>query len=163
MIVADQTLFPYNAVNLLASRFQTIDPELFVCKRPLRESDPIQAIAVFAEQWVPDTESLEMRGALGAQEPTLSTYYISIQCFIKDMDEERGAAIHATLSKRVRAMLYRDDVIRIGLHLLTATVEGSTETTKGYGIRTQRYLSNELQGSWLYLSQIESWLETEIN
>jgi hypothetical protein len=147
----------------MVTRFKTIDSDLFVCKRPLRASDPVQSIGVYAEQWVPDPTSLEMRGAPGAQEPTLSTYHISIQCFIKDMDEERGAAVHATLSKRVRAMLYRDDVLRIGLHLLTATVEGSTETTKRFGIRTQRYLSNELEGSWLYLSQIESWLETEIN
>ncbi len=163
MITADQTLFPYNAVNLMADRFQTLDPELFVCKRSLRESDPVQAIGVYGEYWSPDPDSLEMRGRSIAEEPTLSRYYISIQCFVKDMDEERGAAVHATLSKRVRTMLYHDDVLRIGLHLLTATVDGSTETTRKFGISTQRYLSNELQGSWLYLSLLESWLETENN
>jgi hypothetical protein len=163
MIVPDQTLFPYNAVNLLVPQFQTIDADLFLCKRPLRASDPVQSIGVFAETWMPNPDSLEMRGAVGSQEPTLSTYHISIQCLVRDMDEERGAAAHATLSKIVRAMLYRDDTIRIGLHLLTATVEGSTETTKTFGIRTQRYLSNEVQGTWLYLSQIEAWLETETN
>jgi len=163
MIVADSTIFPYNAVNLMATRFVTIDADLVVVKRPLRESDPVQAIGVYAEAWMPDVDSLEMRGQVSAQEPTLSTYRISIQCFVKDMDEERGAATHATLSKIVRTMLYRDDVLRIGLHLLTATVGGSTETTRRFGISTQRYLSNELQGSWLYLSQIESWLETENN
>lgn len=161
MLTADSTQFPYNAVNLMVPRFQTIDSELFICKRPLRESDPVQAIGIFAEQWIPNEDSREMRGPSKAEEPTLSTYHISIQCFVKDMDEERGAAVHSTLSKRVRVMLYRDDTLRIGLHLLTATVGSSTERTKRYGIRTQRYLSNELQGSWLFLSQIEAWLETE--
>jgi hypothetical protein len=162
MITADATYFPYNAVDKIVTTLRLIDPEIIVVKRPLRDSDPVQCIGVFASQWMPDEESYEMRGLpTGIHEPTLSSYIISIQVFVKDADEERGAATHATLSKIVRAMLYRDAGLRVALRALTAVVAGSTESTRRFGVRTQRYLSNELSGSWFYLSNIEFWLETE--
>jgi hypothetical protein len=162
MISTNTTFFPYNAVNVMATRFATIDSDLVILKRPLRASDPVQTIGVSAAQWLPDEESFEMRGLPAAiHEPTLSSYLITIQVFVKDTDEERGAAVHATLAKHVRTMLYRDTALIVGLRQLSATVSGSTESTGRFGIRTQRYLSNELSGSWLYLSNIEFWLETE--
>ena len=162
MILAVGTDFPYNAVDAMAARFEDIDPELFVIKRPLRESDPIQSIGVFGVQWMPDEDSFEMKGLPAAiHEPTLANYIITVQMMVKDADEERGAGAHATLSKIVRTMLYRDEALRVALRQLSSTVAGSTERTGRFGVRTQRYLSNELSGSWLYLSTIEFWLETE--
>jgi hypothetical protein len=162
MIIVDSTYFPYNAIDKIAECMAQIDPDIVILKRPLRESDPVQSIGVFASQWLPEEDSYEMKGGpLGIHEPTLSSYIISIQVFVKDADEERGAAVHATLSKIVRAMLYRDDTLRVALRALTAVAAGSTERTGKFGVRAQRYLSNELSGSWLYLSTIEFWLETE--
>lgn len=164
MISANSTFFPYNAIDKLALAFSDIDQDgdLVVLKRSLRESDPVQAIGIFASHWTPDNDSKEMKGVIGgASEPTLSRYVISIQVYIKDMDEERGAAVHATLAKIVRAMLYRDTALHVALRALTASVAGSTESTRRFGVDTQRYLSNELQGSWLYLSIVDFWLETE--
>jgi hypothetical protein len=162
VIAVDYTQFPYNAVNLIAARAQTLDADLFVTKRPLRESDPIQSIGVFGQQWMPDEDSYEMRGLPGGvHQPTLSSYLLGIQAFVKDGDEERGAATHGTLSKMVRTMLVNDPTLRVGLRSLSVTTSGSTERTQRFAVRTQRYLSNELSGSWLYLSTIELWLETE--
>ena len=162
MIYADATQFPYNAVDLMASRFQTLDADLYVAKRPLRESDPNQSIGVFGQQWMPNEESYEMRGLpQGLREPTLANYLLGIQAFVKDGDEERGAATHGTLSKLVRSMLVNDPTLRVGLRSLSVTTSGITERAQRFGVRTQRYLSNELSGSWLYLSTIELWLETE--
>lgn len=162
MISADMQVFPYNAVDVMAWRLGTIDPDVFVTKRPLRESDPIQSIGVFASQWMPDDDSYEMRGLPGGiHEPSLATYLIGIQAFVKDADEERGAATHGTLTKLVRTMLYRDPSLRVGLRELSVDMSGSQERTTKFGVRTQRYLSNELSGSWLYLSTIEFGLETE--
>jgi hypothetical protein len=111
---------------------------------------------------MPDESSFEMRGApLGRHEPTLQQYLITVQGFVKDMDEERGLDVHAVLSKRLRAMLYRDDPLRVGLLALSVVMNGSTERAKRFGVRTQRYVSNEINGSWLYLSTLEFWLETE--
>lgn len=164
MIAADGTFFPYNAIDKIAEAFVPIDldGDLIVVKRPLRESDPVQTIGVFASAWMPEENSYEMRGGLGgASEPTLSRYMISIQIYVKDMDAERGAAVHATLAKIVRSMLYRDTALHVALRALTANVAGSTESTRRFGVSAQRYLSNELSGSWLYLSIVDFWLETE--
>lgn len=161
-IVENPDLFPNNAVSILQTRCKLIDSDLFVIRRPLRESDPTQSIGVFASAWEPDEESYEMRGSpQGPSEPTLQTYRIAVQAFVKDMDEERGLATHATLSKMIRSMLYRDDPLRVALSALSATMDDSTERTKRWGIRQTRYFSNEIEGNFLYLSVLEFWLETE--
>lgn len=162
MITADDTEFPANAISLIATASAGLDSDLFVAKRPLRESDPNQSIGVYASMWLPDENSYEMRGRPdGIHEPTLQSYTIGVQAFVKDMDAERGLVVHATLSKMVRRLLYRDDTLRLGLRALQVTVDGSTERTQRFGVRSQRYVSNELQGTWLYLSTIEVFLETE--
>lgn len=162
MITDTISVFPNNAISLMKTRLATIDADLFITGRPLRETDPVQAIGVFSESWSPEESSYEMRGLpSGRQEPTLQDYLITVMGFVKDMDEERGLAVHAILAKRIRAMLYRDEQLRLGLLALTVTMNGSTERTKRFGIRTQRFVSNELNNSWLYLSTLEFWLETE--
>jgi hypothetical protein len=162
MITAATPVFPNNAVELIATRSQSLDTDLFVVKRPLRESDPAQSVGVFGSQWNPTEDSYEMTGYQPSiHEPTLSAYLIGVQAFVKDMDELNGLATHSVLSKMIRVMLYRDDSLRVGLRSLSVVMNGSTERTQRFGIRTQRYLSNDLQGVWLYLSTLEFWLETE--
>lgn len=164
MIENDITTFPQNVIEVIASRVKpVIDSEISVFRRPLRTSDPNQSFGVFPNLWQPNTDSFEMRGRHdpGPNEPTLQTYSIGLQAFVKDMDEERGLAIHSVFAMRVRDMLYRDQTLRVGLASLSSTAGGSTERAKNWGIRTQRYLSNELEGSWLHLSTLEFWLETE--
>jgi hypothetical protein len=155
-------VFPNNIVDLVQTRTALLDEDLFVIRRPLRTSDPNQAVGIFASQWLPNEESYEMLGGpVGRHEPTLQTYLVTVQAFVKDMDEERGLAVHSVLSKMIRAMLYRDNALRVGLSALLVSMNGSTERTQRWGIRQQRYFSNELSGSWLYLSNLEFWLETE--
>lgn len=162
MITDTVPVFPNNIVDLLAERCALLDDELFVIKRPLRNSDPNQSIGISAALWTPDDDSQEMRGGNpGPSEPTLSRYTIAVQAFVKDMDEVRGLATHSVLSKLVRNMLYRDNPLRIGLSSLSTLQDGVTERARRWGIATQRYFSNELDGSWLYLSTLEFWLETE--
>jgi hypothetical protein len=160
--IADGPVFPSNAIDLTKTRAALIDPDLFVTGRPLRESDPVQSVGVFGTRWLPDEESYEMKGApAGRHEPTLQSYLITVQGFVKDMDEERGLIVHSILSKKLRAMLYRDDPLRVGLLALSVNMSGSTERATRFGVRTQQFVSNELNGSWLYLSTLEYWLETE--
>ena len=162
MIVEDQNVFPNNVVELVTARTRLLDTDMFVTKRPLRESDPNQSVGVFAAQWLPEEDSYEMVAApVGRHEPTLQQYIITVQAFVKDMDEERGLATHSVLSKMIRSMLYRDDPLRVALGSLSVTTDNSIERTQRWGIRQQRYFSNELSGSWLYLSTLEFWLETE--
>lgn len=168
MIVESTSVFPNNVVELVSERFKLIDEDLHVVRRPLRPNDPVQSIGVFGSLWTPDQESLEIigmgaSGVPGPQEPTISRYVISIQAFVKDMDEERGLATHSVLSKMILAILYRDQPLRVALSQLTAEVLGVSERTKRWGITTQRFLNNELgDNEWLYLSTVEFWLDTEI-
>ncbi|HEY6019716.1 MAG TPA: hypothetical protein VIY48_07390 [Candidatus Paceibacterota bacterium] len=162
MIVVDNSVFPNNAVEILATAFIEIDADLSIFKRPLRREDPIQSVGVFAQQWYPQEESYEMRGTpQGQHEPTLQNYYLGIQAFVKDAEEVRGLAVHSVLTKRIRTMLYRDNPLRIGLVSLVDVSNGMTERTNRFGIRSVRYVSNEIGGQWLYLSTTEFWLETE--
>jgi hypothetical protein len=163
ILAGDVVAFPNNAVDLVAGRFATLDPDIpaeHILKRPLRNTDPNISIGVFATLWLPDENSMEMKGT-GFHDPTVDTYTLGVQGFVKDMDEERGLASHSVLSEMIRTMLYRDDPLRVGLAALSTSIGGVTKRYRRSGIRTQRYLSNELDGSWLYLSTLEFWLETE--
>jgi hypothetical protein len=160
VITSDVVVFPNNIVNLWQTRVQALDADLKVVRRPLRSSDPIQSVGIVPVEWVPDPDSAEMRGQ-GNVDMSLNTYTLGIQAFVKDGDEERGLATHSVLSKMIRSMLYRDAVLRLGLAALSVTMDGSTERTQRWGIRTQRYVSNEIDGAFLYLSTLEFWLETE--
>jgi hypothetical protein len=162
MITADPTAFPSNIVSAIKTRAQTLDADLYVVRRPLRDSDPPQSIGVAASLWNPEDDSLEMKGVpIGRQEPTLQRYRITIQSFVKNMDEEAGISEHATLSKMVRGMLYRDETLRIQLASLVWTDGVTTERSKRWGVINQRFVSNEIRGVWLFLSVLEFWLETE--
>ena len=162
MIVENQNVFPNNVVELVTARTRLLDTDLWVTNRLLREPDPNNSVGVFAAQWLPEENSYEMVAApVGRHEPTLQQYIITVQAFVKDMDEERGLATHSVLSKMIRSMLYRDDPLRVALGSLSVTTDSSIERTQRWGIRQQRYFSNELSGSWLYLSTLEFWLETE--
>jgi hypothetical protein len=159
VITDELVVFPNNVVSLVATRVGLLDPDLTVLRRPLRESDPVQSAGVFATQWLPDEESHEMKG-LG-HDPSIDRYNVALQAFVKDMDEERGLAVHSVMSEMLRTMLYRDTALRVGLSSLSTNLNGVQKRTTRWGISTQRYFSNELQGSWLYLSTLEFWLETE--
>lgn len=165
-ISATDAVFPNNAVDLIATRLQTLDEDptspLYVAKRPLRRSDPVQSVGVYASYWLPNENSYEMLGGTPPRhQPTLNSYTIAVEAFIKDMDEERGLATHSLLSAMVRSMLYADAPLLLGLRSLQVTIGACTERVQRCGVRTQRYAANELKGSFLYLSTLEYWLETE--
>jgi hypothetical protein len=161
MITADESVFPNNVVELLEISFQGIDPDLTVLKRPLRPSDPNQCIGVFPALWQPEEDSLEM-GHSAPHEPTLAQYQIGIQAFVKDGDEIRGLAIHSILSKRVRGVLYRDQALRVALQSLYVSDGVSTESLRRWGVRTQRYMNNDIDGKFVYVSTLDYWIETEV-
>ena len=162
MINDSVQVFPNNAVVLIASKIADLDPDLFVVRRPLKPDDSTQSVGVFGTQWNPDHDSYEMRGLpQGRHDPSLSSYLITVQGFVKDMDEERGLAVHGVLAKVIRSMLVRNASLHVGLRSLTVVMDGSTEKAQRWGVNRQNFVSNELSGTWLYLSTSEFWLETE--
>jgi hypothetical protein len=163
-IDASSPVFPNNVVDLIATRAQALDADLQILKRPLRASDPIQCVGVFGMLWTPNEDSIEFRGTPGSGPglPTISRYTITVQGLIKDTDDERGLYVHSVLAKMLRSMLYRDTALRVGFAALSVTDLTGTESTSQWGLGTTRYYSNEIKGTWLYLSVLDFWLETEM-
>lgn len=155
--------FPSNVVELLASKFLTIEGLEYVLKRPLRPTDPDMCLGVFPLDWVPG--EFEIGGAVNINipvDPVTSTYLYAIQAFVKHGDEEEGILKHTILSKIVRAMLYRDTGLRVALAALNETSLGMKERTQRWGVRTQRFIQNEISGQFVFLSTMDFWLETEV-
>lgn len=164
MIEQDETVFPNNVVKYVALAMGTIDPDVKVFKRALRNVDPQQSIGVFPQTWGPDPSSLEMQalGAPAPQLPTIQEYTLGVQSFVKDSEEERGLAVHAALSTAVRMVLYTNTNLQVVLGGMSASpATGWTESMRRWGIRTARYFSGEINAQMLYLSTLEFWIETE--
>lgn len=164
MLVVDEAVFPNNVVKWTSQAMKQIDPDIQVFKRALRNTDPQQSIGVFAQAWGPDPESLEMQaiGNPAPQMPTTQEYTLGVQAFVKDAEEERGLAVHAALSQRVRSVLYTDTNLQVVLGQLSVNLDGGwTESMRRWGVRTARYFSGEINAQMLYLSTLEFWIETE--
>jgi hypothetical protein len=160
VINPDEPCFPNNVVAALAFVTEGIDEDLEVLKRPLRPTDPKQAVGIYGTLWQPDNDSFEM-GHIVPGEPTLQSYQIGIQTLIKDGDSQRGLAASSVLSRDIRLMLYRNDPLRVALGSLYVEVGTSRESMRRWGIRSQRYLSNDIEGTFVFSSVIDMWIETE--
>jgi hypothetical protein len=167
MITGDEVAFPNNCVSLLAGRFKQlwVDPVLdeeatAIHLRPLTREDRSESIGIYPALWTPVEDSYEFLGRSPA-EATLNRYLVMIQNYIKDGDRERGAAKHSVFATRTRNVLYRDAALRIAFPQLVVTDLGVTERVKRWGVQQQRFFSNELAGTWVYLSNLEFFIETE--
>lgn len=151
-------VFPNNAIELIWTRAKDLyEPDLNILRRPLRSTDGTQSIGVHPTDWVPDETSWEFT----SKEPTIQRYIIRIQALCKESDEEKGIAIHSVMSKAIRSLLYNDNPLQVGLDMLSVTMNGVTERIQRRGISRQRYLSNEINGLFVYLSVLDFYLETE--
>lgn len=151
-----ETDFPANVVAELEVSLDALVDVDHVLKRPLRPTDPNGSIGIYPVTWSPEEYQI------GQYDPAVTKYLIAIQSLVKHGDEELGIALHSRLAKQVRVMLYRDDELRVRLGALSTEESGVIERTQRWGVRTQRYLNNELQGSFLYLAITELWIETEL-
>lgn len=169
MIQPDLNAFPNNVVEILYPRLKTIDADIPVLRRPLRDGDGQQAIGVFPTTWMPDESSFEMDGGLSiggqpiaASEASLSTYTIIVQGSVTDTNEEQGIGVHNVMAKWIRTLLARDPVLAVGLANLSHTMLGATERIQRRRIGVQRYLDNEIDGVFMFTSWLEYYVETEI-
>lgn len=169
MIEASDVTFPNNIVMVLKESLLTIDPPavgydgLPVFARSIRKTDPIQCIGVTAVLWVPELESEEMTGIDGRVGTTINNYLIGVQTFVKHSNEEDALQISATLAGLVKSKLTVDNTVRQALGALTSTEFGYTERfTRGL-VTGQRFISNELNGWFLHLSNLEFQVQTEIS
>lgn len=165
MINSTIQCFPNNVIALIRTRLlQTVDPEetdptkkIPVYLRPLRSSDSVQCIGIFPTWWLPDEDSFE----IGKSGPTVQRYPFVIQTLVKDAEEERATAAHGIMSKLVRSTLYNDSPLHVGLAALYVDMFGTREKFQKLNIQNQRYLNNEVSGSFIYMSTLNVYVETE--
>lgn len=148
--------FPDNFVAEIKTALEARDELDRVVARPLNPTDAHLSAGVFATEWAPR----EM--VIGQYDPAVSRYGAMIHTFVKHGNEEEGISLHNRLAKMVRVMMYRDEPLRVRLANLSTTEFGVTERIQRWGVSTQRYISNEFQGSFLFLAVTEMWIETEI-
>ena len=162
-----EAVFPNNVVEVLAIVLPGIDDEVTLQKRPLRPTDPNYSLGVYATIWQPNEDSFEI-GHLGGgmdpgpNEPTLSTYQIGIQILVKDSETSRALAVGSLLNRRVRSVLYRNDALRVALSQLFTVEDGVHERMKRWGIRSQRFMSNDIEGKFVFISVLDMFIETEV-
>jgi hypothetical protein len=174
----DSTAFPGNVVSVLAEYFKNLDGDLMVTRRPVRTSDEVQTIGVFATDWDDNRDSQEMNGLLGqniqpgmfptdipvlpgASMGTLGVYSITIQGLVTHTDEEEGIGAHSAMAKRIRVAVADDPNLRLALQPLTSSFGSKTERMQKWEVPRQRFLANEAEGTWIYLSVTELRITTE--
>lgn len=157
-----KAVFPNNVVACLKIVLPGIDPDVTFYSRPLRPTDPNYAISAYGTLWQPNEESYEM-GHSAPSEATLNTYQIGIQTLVKDGDTERGLAVSSILTNRVRAVLYRNEPLRLALGSLYVQDATFRESMRRWGIRNQRFMSNDIEGTFVTISVLDLWIETEMS
>lgn len=151
-------------VSVLETRFTELlndaTQEYSVLTRTLRPTDPNQAIGIFASDWAPFEDSMEMGGPGVPAEPTISRYNFRIQNMVKAANEVEGRQMFARDAKIIRAILYRDQALAVRLRDINEVTLDSSERVMRYGVQRQRFLNNEIRGSFLYLATTELWVDT---
>jgi hypothetical protein len=162
-----EAVFPNNFVKILGIVLPGIADEVVLFPRPLRPTDPNYSLGVYATVWTPVENSYEIGhlgggSPVGPNESTLSQYQVGIQLLVKDSNSERALAVSSLLNRRIRSVLYRNAQLRVALGELYAIEDGVTERMRRWGIRNQRYLSNDLEGKFVFMSVLDMWIETEV-
>lgn len=152
MLIEDAlTILADEALAELGAPFSTE----FVFKRPLRETDPDGSLGLITLEWVPGDS------VIGQWDPAVATYLVQVQAFIKHTDEEEGLSVHTEQARRIRAMLYRGQSLRVRLAAVTETHLHGTERVLKWWVSRQRFAANEIDGQFLYLSTTDLLIQTE--
>lgn len=149
---------PEHIVTSFKQTFNEMLPDHYFAERQLRPTDPQLSIGTTVITW----EHLPTSAQIGQREPAIGRYTVRVQNMVKHLKEEEGRKIHNAQCALVRAVLYRNDALRLRLIGVDEEIEGSAERVKQMGVRRQDFLSNQISGSFLYLCASEVYVETEI-
>lgn len=151
--------FPGNIVSVLKTHLADLDAgpgeQVTLLGRPLRPADPNLSIGVFSIDWRPDGYEIGMVG------PSLSHFEYRIDLLVKHTDEEEGRERHGNLAKAIRAMLYGSETLRAELAQVSEESYGITERVQKWGVRQQRFFTNDIRGEFIFLAAIEFYVDVE--
>jgi len=153
--------FPNNAVEVMVPYFDQINSDIDVVRRPLRPSDADHMIGIFPALWMPWGDEAYEMGHPNPGEPTLQQYQIGIQGLIKHGDSVVGLALHSILANLIRTVLYKNAFLRQAIGGLSVSVGGVTERVRKWEPRVQRYIGNEVEGNFIFVSTAEVMIMTE--
>lgn len=155
-------VFPNNVVQVVTAALEgshaAFEGQAFA--RPLRPTDPNPCIGVFPALWTPGQETLEI-GHNPQGEPTIQTYTIVVQAMNKDSDKDIALSRHSTIAQIVRRTLYRSDPLRVLLGGLVATDGIVQERFQRARLGSQRFMDNEINDQFVFLSVLDLSIETE--
>lgn len=126
-----------------------------VFSRPLRPTDPDISMGVYLVDWTPRDYQI------GQPEPVVGTYEIRVDLLVKHLEEITGRDLSGKYAKMIRTMLYGDADLRVALTAITESYNGRVERVQKCAVRSQKFLNNEVRGTFLYLASSEFYVETE--
>lgn len=151
--------FPGNVVTVLKKYARTITPPddqvLTVVGRALRPVDPNFCVGIYSVDWRPD------RYEIGNVGPSLAHYEYRIDLLVKHTNEEEARELHGNLAKAIRAMLYGDDALRAELGQVREESYGFRERVQKWGVRQQRFFTNDISGEFIFLAALEFYVDVE--
>lgn len=156
-------MFPYNVLDVIKTvlpvYFSIDDPSepYHIVDRPLRFNDPKFGIGLFVTDWAPVAGHIES----GQIEPVVNRYLYRAQIMVKATSESEGRTRSGQDAAALRAILYRDDQLQLGLRSLSSDVLGYHERFQRFEVMNQRFLNTELSGSFVFLSTTNFYVETE--
>lgn len=128
-----------------------------VIQRPVRFMDPARTFSIFPlERSEPPNSKI-----IGQLEPLVKRYQYRAQSFMKHAVEAEGRALNALDAKMLEVVLYRDTTLAANLPTLSEELLGSRERFSRFGLGTSKYLNNEINGAYVFISQVDLWVESQ--
>lgn len=161
----DVNVFPANVVSLIEARaIQTIDPEnTLVQTVPVNTMSVGQVVAILPVGWDPGAGP-EIGQHRNPSESAIQTYTIMIQALVSDFDEGAGINRLSLLSRKVRNMLNRDQVLHRAMEQLVCTEDDVREHFQALSVVNQRFMVTETDSDGsLLLSVTECRLTTQVH
>lgn len=149
------TPFPVCIVEVLAEFLENVPGVDTVMQRPLWPTDPHASVGVSAADWSP----VDMQ--IGQYDPAIAAYSVTIETLVNVSNEVEGRNMTAEMAKSIRTMLYRDANLRVRLAQTQEVANGVREHVSHWKIRAQRFASNKVRSSFLYVSTTDLIVETE--
>lgn len=149
--------WPENVLDEMEPRVALAFSQYAMVRRPVAIDDPALTIGMFTVDWNPVPGSHET----GQEEATLSRYTYRLQLMVKHADRAAGINLFSLDTKVLRGVLYRDATLQVQLHSLSEDILGFRERFQRFRVTTQRYMNNEIAGSYVFLSSTTCIVETE--
>lgn len=151
------TTFPYTFVDPIVDALRrNMNSEVLVEPRPLNPFDT-NSVGVYPVTWAPVADS----ELIGQVEPTLNNYLIQVANVLIHGDDIEGRRLHGADCRSIRAILYRDDALRVALGGLAEVLFGSVERVKKYNVTRQDFLASRLNVGFTYLCTTDMIIQTE--